>query len=371
MAGENRTSAHSLIAELERDATRFDFFAAVRLLESLNPDKPRLGDSIKLTDDAVRFSQEPELQFPGSALSAYRADSQIASRLTVNFFGLFGPNGPMPLHLTEYARERLRHHHDPTLSRFADIFHHRMIALFYRAWANTRPTVAYDRPEADAFRGYVGSLLGLRGDAFKGRDALDDRAKLFYAGHFSNHNKHPEGLRAVIGDMLRTQVAVDEFVGEWMEIPQNDQSRLGVSPKIASLAQSAVLGAAVWGCQHKFRLVLGPLNLDQYLSLLPGGDAFAQLVAIVRNYVGDELVWDANLLLQKQQVPSEIALGMPATPDPASMNGQAQLGWSMWLGPRPSLADADDFFLNPYSQPVETHRDQVGFSNETEEIGVF
>lgn len=349
MAGENRTTPQSLVAELERDASRFDFYAAVRLLESLNAGKPRLGNSIKLADDAVRFSQDPELQFPASALAAYRTDTSNAPRLSVNFFGLFGPNGPLPLHLTEYARERLRHHHDPTLARFADIFHHRMIALFYRAWANTRPTIAFDRPESDAFRGYVGSLLGIRGTAFDQRDELDDRAKLFYAGHFSAHQQHPEGLRAIIGDILWVKVRIEEFVGEWMAIQVQDQTRLGVSPDIASLGQSALLGASVWGCQHKFRIVLGPLNLDRYLSLLPGATALAQLVAMVRNYLGDELVWDVNLLLRRDQVPRELALGLPSAASEDCMPGTAQLGWSMWLGPRGSeVGDADDLMLNPF-----------------------
>lgn len=347
MAGENRTTAQSLINELESDASRFDFYAAVRLLESLNPDKPRLGNSIKLADDALRFSQDPELQFPASALAAYHTDSSHAPRLSVNFFGLFGPNGPLPLHLTEYARERLRHHHDPTLARFADIFHHRMIALFYRAWANTRPTVAFDRPESDTFRGYVGSLLGIRGAAFQQRDELDDRGKLFYAGHFSAHQKHPDGLTAIIGDILQIKVRIEEFIGEWMAIQVQDQTRLGVSPDIASLGRSALLGASVWGCQHKFRIVLGPLTLKQYLSLLPEGKALAQLMAIIRNYLGDELVWDVNLLLKKDQVPTELVLGATAGADKHDPSGTAQLGWSMWLGPRRTRQDADDLTLNP------------------------
>lgn len=347
MAGENGMSAQSLISELEQDASRFDFFAVVRLLEALNQDKPRLGTSLKLADDVVRFSQEPELLFPASALAHYR-NTGHAPRLAVNFLGLFGPNGPLPLHLTEYARERLRHHHDPTLARFADIFHHRMISLFYRAWANTRPTVAYDRPETDRFGFYVGSLLGIGGESFRHRDALQDRAKLFYAGHFAVQGKHPEGLRAIISDILACQVRIEEFVGEWMKIQTQDQTRLGISPHIASLGQSALLGASVWGCQHKFRIVLGPLNLKQYLSLLPGAKALAQLVAIVRNYLGDELVWDANLLLNRSEVPRELALGKSTEANDSSMNGDAQLGWSMWLGPRHSDKDADDLMLNPY-----------------------
>ena len=348
MASENGTSSQSLISDLEADASRFDFFATLRLLEAINQDKPRFGTSVKLSDDAARFSQEPELQFPASALANYHANAGPFPRLAVNFFGLFGSNGALPLHLTEYARERLRHHHDPTFARFADIFHHRMLSLFYRAWANARPEVAYDRPESDRFAFYIGALQGMGGESFRNRDALDDRAKLFYTGHFARHCKNPEGLRAIISEVLATTVCIEEFVGEWMDIQPQDQSRLGHSPIVATLGQSTLLGNSVWGCQHKFRIVLGPLSLNQYLSLLPGAELLAQLVAIVRNYLGDELVWDVNLLLKKQEVPAEIALGCPKESSNASMNGAAQLGWSMWLGPRISDTDANDLLLNPF-----------------------
>ncbi|QPK63336.1 type VI secretion system baseplate subunit TssG [Methylomonas sp. LL1] len=348
MASENRTSSHFLISELEQAAYRFDFFETLRLFEALNPDKPRLGTGVKASDDAVRFSQEPELLFPASALSSYVPGNSGTPRLAVNFFGLFGPNGPLPLHLTEYARERLRTHRDATMVRFADVFHHRMISLFYRAWANARPTVSYDRPESDRFGFYVGSLLGISGENFRHRDALDDRAKLFYSGHFSAQTKCPDGLQAIIHDILSVKVKVEEFIGEWMEIQPSDHSRLGYSPELATLGQSMLLGAFVWGCQHKFRIVLGPLKLTQYLALLPGAIELAKLAAIVRNYIGDELVWDAQLILKKQEVPAELALGVPREPDSSSMNGDARLGWSMWLGPRPSPLDADDLTLNPF-----------------------
>ena len=348
MASENRTSAHVLIGELTDAAYRFDFFETLRWLEALHPDKPRLGTSIKASDDAVRLSQEPELQFPASALASCEIGKSGIPRLSVNFFGLFGPNGPMPLHLTEYARERLRNHHDPTLARFADIFHHRMISLFYRAWANARPTVSYDRPDSDRFAFYVGSLLGLGGETFRNRDAFDDRGKLFYSGHFAAQTKSPDGLQAVITDVLAVQVQVEEFIGEWMEIQQSDHSRLGYTPELATLGQSTLLGAFVWGCQHKFRIVLGPLKLSQYLSLLPGALGLATLAAMVRNFVGDEFVWDAQLILKKQEVPAELVLGKSSQTDNLSMNGSARLGWSMWLGPRPSPDDAGDLTLNPF-----------------------
>ncbi len=351
MASENRAQTHILIEELESAAYRYDFFETLRLIEALNPDKPRLGTAVKASDDAVRLGQEPELQFPASALSAYQVADQSHPRLMVNFFGLFGPHGPLPLHLTEYARQRLRHHQDPTFARFADVFHHRMLSLFYRAWANARPTVSYDRPDEDRFGFYVGSLFGLGGEAYGQRDALADNAKRFYAGRLAMQSKCPDGLRAMIADLLAITVRIDEFVGEWMEIQQNEHTRLGFSPEVACLGQSALLGAYVWGCQHKFRVVLGPMNIDQYLSLLPGANALSQLAAIVRNYIGDELVWDAQLILKHDQVPEELALGKPARTGPESMNGDARLGWTMWLGPRNSDRDADDLTLNPFFKP--------------------
>ncbi len=234
------------------------------------------------------------------------------------------------------------------MARFADIFHHRMISLFYRAWANARPTVSYDRPESDRFGFYVGSLLGLAGESLQHRDALDDRAKLFYAGHFSAQTKCADGLQAIISDLLKINVQIKEFIGEWMRIQESDQSRLGYQPGLSTLGQSALLGAMVWGCQHTFRLVLGPLNLDQYLALLPGAAALEKLKAIVRNYVGDEMVWDAQLVLKSQQVPAELVLHTPKTASESSMHGEARLGWTTWLGPRRNAADACDLTLNPF-----------------------
>ncbi len=334
----------------ENAADGFDFFEALRLIECWHPDKPRIGSSVKAGDDALRFTQIPELGFQPSSIAAFLADEQGSGhgRLAVNFMGLFGPHGSLPLHLTEYARERIRHHHDPTFAGFADIFHHRMISLFYRAWASSRPTVQYDRPESDRYSFYVGTLSGIGGEAFRNRDALADRAKLFYAGHFSGQTKHPDGLRCIIADILRISVSIEEFVGEWMAIQLSDQTRLGWLTELATLGQSALLGACVWGCQHKFRVKLGPMKLFQYLALLPGGTGLRQLVAIVRNYVGDEYVWDAQLILEKSEVPLELALGQPPAGKQTSMNGDAQLGWSMWLGPHKRERDADDLLLDPF-----------------------
>jgi type VI secretion system protein ImpH len=339
MADTDRTATHDLIERLAREPYRFDFFEALRLIECRQAEKPRLGKSVKASDDPIRLAQQPELDFAPSTLAAFEPGADGSPpRLSVRFLGLFGPNGPLPLHLTEYARERVRHHGDRAFSRFADVFHHRMLCLFYRAWANAQPTVCHDRPDSDRFAVYLGSLFGIGVPSVRNRDAMPDLAKLYFTGHLSGQTKHPEGLRALIGDFLGIPVTVREFVGEWMEIAAHEQSRLGISPHSASLGMSVVVGARVWGCQHKFRIVLGPMALDRYRAMLPGGKSLVELIAIVRNYVGDELVWDLNLVLRYQEVPS------------LQLDGSAQLGWTSWLGTRQGEKDADELRLNPHFQ---------------------
>lgn len=362
MASTDRSAQSALISLVAQDPYRFDFFQAMRLLECAYQDQPRFGTSKKASDDPIRLGQDPELTFFASSIASFdlarksRQGKTMLPRLAINLFGLFGPNGALPLHITEYARERLTHHRDPTLARFIDIFHHRMMCLFYRAWANSQPTVSYDRPQDDRFADYIGSLLGIGTDSLRNRDSMSDHAKLFYSGVLSAQNKCPEGLLTVIAGILSVPVSLEEFVGEWMEITMDDQTCLG--HKNATLGQSALIGSGVYGCQHKFRLNFVALTLKQYLNLLPGSHGLNQLLAIVRNYVGDEYTWDVNLSLKHDEVPAELALGKPAQQGakPTHLGGMAQLGWTTWLGPRNSVYPANDLLLNPFNNIASSHR---------------
>ena len=167
MAGKDRAQTGTLEEALQETPYRFDFFQAVRLLENQRPDRPRVGKSQHSHEDPARFGQEPTLAFPASTLNPFRSLRQASpARMVVNFMGLFGPHGPLPMHLTEYARERLLHDKDASFSRFLDIFHHRMISLFYRAWAANQQAVSYDRPEEDRYGNYVGSFVGVGTESY-------------------------------------------------------------------------------------------------------------------------------------------------------------------------------------------------------------
>ena len=305
---------------------RWDFFHALRCIEAHHPDKPRLGTARRPADEPLRLGQAADLSFAGSSISAVSTkDRSGRPRMEVRFFGLFGPNGPLPLHLTAYARERHLHKGDDTLLRFADMFHHRLLLLFYRAWAQAQPTASLDRPGEDRFADFVGSMVGIGGPEWQGRDAAPQHAKLFFAGLLSRQVRNADGLQALVAGYLRVPVSVESFVGRWMRLLPNERTRMGgrgVSRRTATaqLGTSAVLGSAVFDRQHHFRLHLGPLDGATFASLLPTGTALPALKALVTQYVGHEFGWDLQLELQPGQRP-EMRLGR-----------NSRLGWTSWVG---------------------------------------
>jgi len=325
--------------ELERtlleQAGRMDFFQLLRLLEAAHPDKPRIGASLRARDDAVRFGQEPSLAFEPTAIRGFTpASSERRARLAVNFIGLLGPNGPLPLHLTEYARERARNQGDRTLAAFLDVFHHRIVSLHYRARASAEPAISLDRPDSDRFGDYVGSLFGIGSPALQGRDEIGDFAKLHFAGLMANQRRPAAGLVTILRAYFKLPVEIEQFVGHWMKIPLDGQTRIGSEDRGNRLGSSAVLGRTVWDCQHKFRLVIGPLDYTDYQRMLPGGDSMRRLLAWVRNYAGMVLDWDVRLVLKQQEIP-RLALGA------------RRLGWTTFLASAPPQRDSQQLLINP------------------------
>lgn len=373
MASEDRSKTHALIELLRAEPHRFGFFTAVRMLEAADPSRPRVGNSDRIAEDAIRFGQEASLAFAPSTLvgvvggthqeagprskpdaaqapevtprphsgggdmglNGSRIPSESPPRLIVNFLGLLGANGPLPLHLTEYARDRQRNHQDPTLVRFLDIFNHRMLSLFYRAWAVGHQAVSYDRPDEDRFGFYVSSLAGYGERSLSGRDQVPDIAKRHHAPRLVIQTRNPEGLEAIISSYFGLPCVLEEFVGRWMPIPSEGICRLGESRASGTLGQTCIVGSRVWDVLQTFRLRIGPMGLADMLRFLPVGTSFPRLRDWVRSYCGYEFRWEAMLILKREEIP-QTRLGQ-----------SGMLGWTTWLHSRPPEADAEDVILRP------------------------
>ena len=330
-----QADALKFFAALAEAPFSYDFYQAMRRIEGLYANKPRWGCALRPVDEPVRLGQDPDLAFAPAPLASFDIGRDGARpRLQVRLFGLLGPNGPLPIHITEYARERLRHVNDPTLSRFLDLFHHRFLQLFYRAWAQAQPHVNRDRPAEDRFAIYIGAFTGFSRAPQRERDTVPDLAKLFHVSALIRQVRNADGLAAILGQFFRVPVRIEQFVGHWMRLGTQERTRLGGDG--APLGAGAVAGGRVWDRQSKFRIHLGPLTLAQYQAFLPSasGGLLKKLVDWVRLYLCFELDWDVRLQLAQEEVPA-LTLGR-----------SGQLGWTTWLGTRPGSADAADLCLD-------------------------
>lgn len=312
-----------------------DLFALLRKVEALSPQAPRLGYARRPQQEPLRIGQEPSSAFAPSTIARLdRSRSDSPPKVRIFSFGLFGPNGPLPLALTEYARERASHNGDHTLVEFADLFHHRLILLFYRAWADAQATVNLDRPKDDAFTRYVASLVAYGQESLRERDAVPDHARWNHAGHLVRQTRNAEGLSRILANFFGVPVTVEEFSGRWLELPPEQRTRLGALSG-AQLGLDAVAGNAVWDRQHRFRLRVGPMSRQAYDKLLPPGADHRALLDWVRTYIGIEFAWDVQLVLRAEDVPD------------ARLDRGSRLGWSTWMGARTQPRDRDDLVLDP------------------------
>lgn len=320
-------------AALREAPWSFDWFGVMRWMEARNPDWPRFGEALRPSDEPVRVSQDPSLAFAPATLS--RIGSGANGRLTLEqtAFGLFGPNGPMPLHLTEHVRARSEYDRDRSQRAFSDIFHHRFALLFYRAWASAQSTVSLDRPGEDRFSHYVDSLSGYGQGSLNRRDTVPDHARRHMAGHLVRSTRCPSGLQAILEDFFDCRFRVQEWMPSWLRLEPDERTALGREADSARLGQGAICGVAVPDRQHRFRLHAGPLGLSAYEAFLPGHKREVQVRDWVRNYIGFELEWDLRLILRKEEVPK------------ARLGETARLGWTSWLGGATDGKDRGDLVI--------------------------
>lgn len=322
----------ALRARLEAEPWRFHLYAAMRKLEALHADAPRFGRAARPKDEPVRFGQEPSLAFAPSTISAFRRDGARA-RLDQHVLGLFGPNGPLPLHLTEFVHQRERNFHDATFRRFADLFHHRMIELFYRVWAESQPVTHADRPTEDRFAFYVGTIAGHGLDALRDADALPDAARLHWAGLLAMPTRPAEALERVLAGFHGAPVEIEPCVGHWIHLDPAMTTRLGRANE--RLGATAMLGERVWDCAGKFRVKVGPVGYSVFERFLPGKESLSRLAAIVRTWTGDALAWDLQVVLARDEVPA------------TRLDARSGLGWNTWLLGARATRDAHEYVIDP------------------------
>jgi type VI secretion system protein ImpH len=348
MAAANGRANPGLSGQLLQEPHRFDFFQAVRLLERVacaesrhDPRRQRqpVGGDQPPEREVVRFRTRPSLGFPASAVSQIRPPAAGAPEaepsppeMVVTFLGLTGAAGALPYHYTALLLRRVRLK-DQALRDFLDLFHHRLLSLFYRAWEKYRLPFAYERSrlggaagEDTVTRGLY-CLVGLGTGGLRGRLDFDDEALLYYAGHFAHRPRSAVALEGVLEDYFGMPVRVQQAQGQWLALEREDQalmpSALHPQGQNNQLGLDVVIGERVWDIQGKFRVRVGPLSYEQFRALMPNGDGLRPLCQLARTYAGPELDFDVQAVLAPAEVPW-CQLGSEA-------EGEAYLGWNTWV----------------------------------------
>lgn len=347
------------------EAFVFDFFQAVRLMQRLAPERAPVGLAGPPSREVVRFRALPSLTFPASSLYEITKPPAGATvpGMIVTFFGLTGPSGVLPRHYTDLImrldRER-KGEERRALREWLDLFNHRLISLFYRAWEKYRFWIAYERGEPtrddpDTFTRALHSVVGLGTGGLRNRlrvsavelgrererllAGVEDLTLLHYAGLLAQRKRNASGLEALLADYFGVPVRVRQFVGQWLQLEPSSQSRLGTADGNCSLGEDTVAGERVHDCQGKVRIRLGPLGYSRFVeflpdrSLTPENKAFFLLVHLVRLYVGAEFDFDVQPVLCADAIP-ECQLADEA-PGPL-------LGWNTWLTSQQPADDAED-----------------------------
>jgi len=310
------------VAELlAEEYYRFSFFKAVELLEQSARGKKCLGQALVPGEEAVRFSVPANLQFPASDISSLVPGTEdLPAELEVTFLGLIGPSGILPCWFTELTQQRV-YKKDRTLKAFFDVFHHRLISLFYLAWKKHKFTVNYRSGAHDRLSQHLLSLTGLGTAGLSERIGLPEESLTFYSGHFSRNAASATSIQASVEHFSGVPATVRQFINRVLPLEKDNLSQIGgVNGK---LGVNTVVGSQVWECQTKFRVELGPLSFDEFQRFLPNGRMLRPIFALVKYMVGVEFEFDIRLILKRSEVRPCMLGG--TGPD------AAQLGWTSWI----------------------------------------
>ncbi len=337
-------AAHSTVANdpllgieatLRAEPTSFGFFQAVRLLRQIRPDRAAVGRFVNPADEVVRFSVPSLISFPPSEIRSLEIPEDGVARMTVNFLGLTGPQGLLPYHYTLLIADRKRVR-DAAIGDFFDLFHHRLLSLFYRAWEKYRFGVPYEREEDDALTVHLRDLIGIGLEHDRPGLPLPGDGLLHYAGLLGPQPRGAQALRQLLADHFDVPVSVEQFVGRWYPLPRSDQCELGDEESMSNqLGLGAVAGDEIWDAQTCVRLRVGPLSRQRYNSFLPGGRDHDTLRSLARFFSHDQFDFELQLVLAREDVPGLVLGEVGAQP----------LGWSTWLRTREFERDADETIL--------------------------
>lgn len=342
-------SGDALLERLLIRGWEFDFFTAVWLLERYAADRLPVGHRGPVGAEAFRFRPCVSMGFPSTDVRRITPcgdpeGKESFYRVDVTFMGLYGVSTPLPLH---YAIEILRsveapsrkqgeqteapstdraatseQESDSTPTRdFLDIFHHRLISLFYRSRLKYRYDMQFGMTGRDALTEYLLWLVGCPQSYGESGLGLSPIRMIRYAGALTQHPKSATTLEGILSDYWDgLDIRVGQCVGRWVPLSAADMNAIGAAN--FTLGTDLTVGEQVYDLNGAFNVVVGAVDWDTYLSFLPDGCAFAETRSLVQLYCSDPLAFTIEVRLHANEIP-EMRLSSEAD--------AGRLGYTSWV----------------------------------------
>ncbi|MEM7351087.1 MAG: type VI secretion system baseplate subunit TssG [Acidobacteriota bacterium] len=343
MSAEDRQAASRLKESIKSEAYRFDFFQLVYLLEhwrrGANPETsgtkapPAIGREGPMAAETLRLRPDRGLGFSpadvrwagplpakedeSGALRRFDRDGEIY-QIIVNFMGLYGFTTPTPIYFTELINSP--DFDSGPLTELLDLFNHRLLSFYYRAWQKYRYPYRYEPGARDEVSEHILSFVGLRERKVQEQTELPVPRLIRYIGLMAPRPRPLINLRLILADYFRLpQIRIKPWVLRWTPIAKEQCNAIG--GRNCSLGEDLTVGAEIPDRSGKFRVRIGPLSFVQFKSFLPDGEKFRQLSALVHLWAGNRFDFDFEFVIRRQDIP------------PAKMQGAdgARLGWTGWI----------------------------------------
>ncbi len=324
MEPEDRTAGSGLIERIQKEPHQFSFFQLVHLLQRSGSGGVPVGHTGPPSGELLRFRPVASLAFPDGDVAAVErvTDEEGRERFIVEttFLGLYGTTSPLPNY---YSEELIQNpERDELLRGFLDLFHHRLLSLFYRCWEKYRYYVQFRQDTADEYSRRLLCLIGLGLPGLSEAEPIPRVRLLRYLGFLARRSCSAAELRAAISDYFdRIPTRISPWALRWVNVPQEARNQVGM--RNCRLGEDLHLGESVRDRSAKFRITLGPLGLERYLLFLPDAEEFQALDGLVRLLVIDQLLFEVEVILRREEIP-DLRL--------AEGSRGARLGQTTWLG---------------------------------------
>jgi len=309
---------------LPADARRYQLFQLLRLLEAKAPSAPRLGERGPARSERIRLRPSTSLGFPCTetveAAEHVGPGDTPRTVVTANITGLYGVGSPLP---RSYAHQLLlQEDEQPQQRDFLDLFHHRLLSLWYRAWRQHRYEQAFLDKGSDPLSRSLLDFIGVPPSATAEELGTEPVRLLRYLGLFIGHTRPASGLETLLGEELDLPVRVESAPLRWVLLPREQWPRLLTSAP-AALGRDAVIGSRHLDRMGMLRLHIGPVSYKTLLELWPGAALHRRLLSLARFYLRQPLDLELHVQVPAREIapmrlggPQPGALGRPACVGP-------------------------------------------------------